>query len=68
MTQYIKKFNETQKSPIKPIKPKKPHVGWVSLIKPRFLPALQKSADTADIDSIGTALIIKFEIIPQLIS
>ena len=43
MTQYIEKFNKTQKSPIKPKKahktPKK-HVFF--LMKPGFLPALAK--------------------------
>ena len=43
MTQYIKKFNITQKSPIKPKKAHKTQKKntWVFfLIKPGFLPAL----------------------------
>ena len=40
MTQYIKNFNKTQKSPIKPIKPQKNTRGFFFLIKPGFLPAL----------------------------
>ena len=35
MTQYIKKFNKTQKSPIKPIKPNKTHVGCFFFNKTR---------------------------------
>ena len=41
MTQYIKKFNKTQKSPIKPKKAHKTQIKpRVFFIKPGFLPAL----------------------------
>ena len=60
MTQCIKKFNKTQKSPIKPqkspIKPKKTHMGLVFLIKPGFLPALEikyKYIDTMPLLAYG---------------